>query len=94
MVKAVARNRYSKDIIQLLIQGGADPNKASRNGQTPLHWAAAEGHKDVIPILLKGGANPNKTDSTGRAPLYYARKYGRSQPDAVKFLLNGGANPI
>ena len=82
---------YGKDndIIQPLIHGGADPNKANNSGQSPLHLANANGHSDVMKVLLKGGANPNKADSRGKTPLYY----GRSHPGTVKLLLNSGANP-
>lgn len=33
-----------------------------QNGETPLHWAAFDGHKDVIEVLLAKGADVKAVD--------------------------------
>ena len=47
-----------KDVVQLLLDGGADPNKANVSGWTLIHEAAWNGYKAVVQLLLKGGADP------------------------------------
>ena len=57
------------DIVQLLLDKGADPNKGNINGSTPLHQAAERGRKDVVRLLLERGAMPNKLDNSEETPL-------------------------
>ena len=45
-----------KDVVQLLLDRGAEPNKGASNGVTPLHMAAYHGHRDIVGILLDNGA--------------------------------------
>ena len=60
-----------KDVVQILIDGGADPNKAANCGYTPLMVAAGfVGSTDVVQVLLDGGAKPNNADIAGRNALY------------------------
>ncbi len=33
-----------------------------QNHETPLYWAASNGHHTVVELLLKAKANPNITD--------------------------------
>ena len=47
-----SRHVSQKKVIQLLLERGADPNIAGKEGWTPLHWAAKRGNKDVIQLLL------------------------------------------
>ena len=78
-----ADNGHS-DVVQLLLDGGADPNKEAEDGTTALHGAAYHGHKNVVQILLNRGADPTKTDQQGRTPMYWAELGGK---DGVVNLL-------
>ncbi|KAF2192994.1 ankyrin, partial [Zopfia rhizophila CBS 207.26] len=62
----------------LLAKDDVDPNCKDNDGQTPLWWAAANGHEMVVKLLLaKGGVDPNSKDSEyGRTPLWWAAASG------------------
>ena len=72
-----------KDMVQLLLERGADPNKADTRGRTPLHQTAYIGYKDIVLLLLDAGAQPNKV---GR--LWHASKVGNIEE--VTRLLDSG----
>ena len=58
-----------KQILSMLLEGGADANLADCLGATPLHRAASCGHLKVLRILVEHGANVQKTDAQGNSPL-------------------------
>lgn len=41
---------------------GANLNIKDKNGQTPLFYAAKEGHLNIVEFLIKANANPNEVD--------------------------------
>jgi ankyrin repeat protein len=48
--------------VELLLEKGAELETKSKDGQTPLSWAAESGHKAVVKLLLeKGGQNHNNS---------------------------------
>ena len=64
---------YGKeDIVELLIQAGADVNKSIGFNQTPLIKAVYRRHADIVELLLKSGADVNETDENGQTPLMKA----------------------
>lgn len=62
--------RKSREVILMLVSGGAHIDFRNKDGQTPMHRAAALGHYDVIQVLLELGASPNYKDTNGLTPLY------------------------
>ena len=44
------------DVLQALLEAGADPNKPDAQGRLPLHWTAAKGHVEGSRVLIEGGA--------------------------------------
>ena len=80
-----------KNVVQILIDKGADPNKANQWGQTPVNLAALAGHKDVIKLLLDKGADPNEASRSGTTPLHHASVKGHKY--VVQLLLGQGAEP-
>ncbi|KAH9216440.1 ankyrin repeat-containing domain protein [Leptodontidium sp. 2 PMI_412] len=49
-----------------------------RDGMTPLHIAASNGHLDIAEELVKRGSNLNAKMPDGCTPLCCARKYSRT----------------
>ena len=87
--KAVSRGHT--DVVKLLLDAGADPNKAINFGHTPLTLAVVNGNVDIVKILLDKGADPNTRDFYGDTPLRFTTINGNT--DMVKVLLDAGANP-
>ena len=67
------------EVVQLLIDSGADPDPEDNECQTPLHLAARCGHIGVVQLLLNCGANPLEVDIFGRTPLDNARSNKHQQ---------------
>ena len=80
-----------KNVIQLLLARGADPDLGNQSGWTPLHEAAWSGNRDVMQLLLDRGANPNGAAKGGLTPLHIAARW--CNKDTAQFLLNAGAEP-
>ena len=78
------------DIVNLLIERGADPNIGDENVWTPLHWAVERRRMDMVKLLLNRGADPNKM-SKHWTPLHRAVQNGCKY--TVQLLLNKGALP-
>ena len=89
-------------IVELLLQAGADPNRATRpgaatgafmrdartRGETPLHRAAAFGSEGSVKLLLEAGASREARDMHGDTPLAWASWHLR--PPAILRLLCHG----
>jgi len=74
----------SLEIVRLLLDRGADPNRSQKGGYTPLHQAAARAHLKMIELLLDRSADVNARTDDGRTPLTLARDNGH---DAASELL-------
>jgi len=75
------------EIVAFLIQiEGCDINQIDSQGNTPLIWAAKNGHEGVVGILLgRDDVNPDKQDNDGTTPLWRAVSGGHE--GVVKILL-------
>ena len=77
----------------LLIEAGADVNKADMYGTTALLIAAKGGNLSIAQVLIEAGADVNKTcDSNQTALLYFALKLSEDGLKGVRLLLRSGAN--
>lgn len=80
-------------MVRALLERGADPDRWSGKGWTPLHMAARQGHTASVRHLLGGGAS---VDAAGReesraAPLLIAVTGGLTE--TAQALLDHGADP-
>lgn len=76
----------ARDIVNILIEGGADATLASNDSLEPIHAAAKTGRKDIIKLLIENGAYVDSTDRDGKTSVMYAIENGKQ--DAAKFLLS------
>ncbi|MCH8822070.1 MAG: ankyrin repeat domain-containing protein [Planctomycetes bacterium] len=77
----------STDIIQILLESGADPNTTQNGGWTALHAAAKHGDVAIATLLLEHGADQGiKTEdgTTARQLL------SDDSPQAIRDLLDSG----
>ena len=44
------------EIVKLLIEKGADVNRAAEDGEAPLFWATKNGHTEIVKLLKAAGA--------------------------------------
>ena len=77
------------DVIRVLLERGATVDQVTIFGETPLHFAAQEGHHYAAILLLDRGAQINLADNAGWTPLIWASISGHC--DMIRLLLSRGA---
>lgn len=88
-----AANGYLS-VADALIQGKADLNARSREdkeGVTPLHVAATQGHPEMVAFLISKGAEVDARDASGMTALIRAAMHGHTE--VLNKLLSAGAKP-
>ena len=78
------------EIVQLLLDKGANINYSSYIGGTSLLYAAGSGYLDIVQLLLDEGADINLSNNNGDTSLIIAAKY--KNIEVVKLLIRKGAN--
>ncbi|XP_046965011.1 ankyrin repeat and MYND domain-containing protein 2 [Vanessa cardui] len=72
-----AAYKGSKDMVQLLLDRGADVNSGKHEyNYTALHFGALSGNSEVCKLLLDAGAKPTATNSVGRTASQMAAFVG------------------
>lgn len=78
------------DLVEFLLEKGANAKAKSRDGATALQLAALQGGFETVQLLLKAGADPNVADPRGETPLH-AALHGDVEIDTVQALVKAGA---
>eukprot|EP00111_Clytia_hemisphaerica_P006560 TCONS_00019008-protein len=84
-----AQMEYS-DVMEILIQNGANVNKQNSIGRTALHISCAQGHYDGVLVLRDHDADPSIACILGDNALHEASKNGNIR--IIKFLFNADFN--
>lgn len=66
-----------KDVVEHLLETGANVHARDDGGLIPLHNACSFGHAEVVSLLLCQGADPNARDSWNYTPLHEAAIKGK-----------------
>ncbi|MCL2144009.1 MAG: ankyrin repeat domain-containing protein [Endomicrobia bacterium] len=77
------------EIIDILIQAGADVNITGSYGIMPLVMTA---DPQIVELLIKAGADLNEKTANGMTPLMSAASIIPAQPEKIKMLLDAGAD--
>ena len=86
----LVKNNLDVSYIKPLIDNGADVNKKTKNGSTPLIQAVSNINEDLVDLLLKSGANSNERLLNKTDALLMACSEGNF--NIVKSLVEYNAN--
>jgi ankyrin repeat protein len=89
----ILSKKVSTDVMDLLLESGADVNSAliskTAAGWTALLFAVVNGDYDLVKYLLSQGANVNHTSDEGSTALSLARQ--EKYKEIINLLKNNGA---
>lgn len=80
----------STEVVQELIEAGANSNTHGPDGRSPLHIASRRGDISLVRLLLRYGSDANVKSSLGLTPIFEAVESRNSQ--VVNELLSYGAD--
>ncbi|HEU4835663.1 MAG TPA: ankyrin repeat domain-containing protein [Pyrinomonadaceae bacterium] len=86
LIRAVFKD---EKLVRLALDCGADPNRASEDGETPLLACATVGNVAAAEALVAAGASVATPDRHGRTALH--RATGEGQEELMRWLLAHGA---
>jgi len=64
----------AEDIVEFLLQNGADVNAVNNECWNALHCATDAGHLGIVKKLIEAGTSPNSLNDKGKTPLCMAGK--------------------
>lgn len=86
----IAIEGHHPELVKLLLDHGADPNKdPGWNSRSPLAQACYLGTPEIVNLLLVAGAAPD-AGGDGFTPLYFSA--GKGDTQSLKLLLDAGAS--
>jgi ankyrin repeat protein len=86
----LAVEKCDLQIVNILLEHGADPNYASKYGDRPLPGAAWVGSVDIVRALLRAGADVKRGNRYEESPLHLAAFAGNDE--VIKELVVFGAD--
>ena len=82
----MAIKRESQDMVQLLIDKGADLNFKNKNGDSPVKYAIKYQNYNILNMLLDNGADTEIKDNTGKTPLIYLLATSKLNTNKIKMI--------
>ncbi|XP_077989211.1 uncharacterized protein LOC144443555 isoform X1 [Glandiceps talaboti] len=86
----LAADHGRTEVVDYLMNAGADKMAYSRDGLTALHFAAKGGHQGVAILLIKANVEIDDRDNEGKSPLHLAAEFGHAH--TVETLIQSGAD--
>ena len=84
-----------KDVVEHLLECGANVHARDDGGLIPLHNACSFGHAEVVQLLLRHGADPNARDNWNYTPLHEAAIKGKIDVCIGKYIsINSNCSKI
>ena len=80
-----AASMEHSDVVQVLIDAGADVEPKDSEGGTPLHCACEVGELDIVQMLVKAGADLCVVDDDSTTCLMFAAQHGHTE--TVRYLV-------
>jgi ankyrin repeat protein len=94
LMHAILAERPAPAVVCVLLNGGADPNRADEAQRwTALHYAARDTNAELVRLLLDAGAYVDPVDVFGDTPLWRAAFETSHDIRAVQLLVERGADP-
>ena len=86
----VAAEKGNAELLDLLIERGADVNYGPPRMMSPLHRTVRQGKVELFHRLVEAGADISQKGPGGWRPLHYAARYGRTE--IATFLVESGCD--
>ncbi len=86
----MAANWNYPEIVEALLENGANPGKQDNEGITPLHASVQAGNKEILKMLLSAGAPVNTSDKNGLTALHDTVLWENRV--LTEILISAGAN--
>jgi hypothetical protein len=79
------------EMLEILIDNGADINVRDPHGWAPIHKAAERGQKEIAKMLIGKGADVNLINRDGGSPLHFAAEHADNS-EMIELLIANGAD--
>lgn len=74
LIVSVNNDKPSIELVHILLEAGANPNKCTNEGMSPLHFTCKQkGNLNIVKLLVSYGANVNASEHMNQyTPLHFA----------------------
>lgn len=95
LIAAISTDRADQyEIVELLLDSGADIQQRGVNDYTPLHYAAARNDVKLIQLLLSRGADPNARTGIDDFTTPLEEAESRHHTESVQILKRAGGAAV